>query len=85
MQNIFICPYLENSDDAVCEAAISMVKNNHINEMEGININKICLSRRFESCYFYFAALKRKADVCSALIFPIDTLTEDRKHIADMA
>ncbi len=83
IKNIFLCPYLEESPDGeVCEAAVSMVKNNLIKDIEGVNI-KICTSRHFESCYIYYATLKRKASAYSPQVTSGDILINNRSRAAN--
>jgi len=83
IKNIFLCPYLkESSDGAVCEAAVSMVKNNLIKDIEDINI-KICTSRHFESCYIYYATLKRKASAYRPQVTSSDILINNRNRAAN--
>lgn len=78
----FLCPYLrQSSSGAACDAAVSVVKNNLIEDIEDADI-KMCTSRHFESCYLYFVILKRKANTCKPQIMPSDMLMDCRSRNA---
>lgn len=59
--NIFRCPYFQESQiGPVCEAAISIFRNNSIKDIDDIS-EEICTSKHFESCYIYLDKLRRMA------------------------
>jgi hypothetical protein len=60
---VFRCPHLKGSNDgARCDAALCIVENNLIKNMEGVNI-KLCINkkRHFEACYIYSIKLRKTA------------------------
>lgn len=83
MDNIFSCPFLNDSDgNARCEAALSSVQDNSIKNMNGSYLLDFCINkkRRFEACHFYFSELRRSA--VSKLPWEIESL-DSRSHAFD--
>jgi len=61
-----MCPHLDGSPEgALCNAAKDFIRN-----LKNINL-KICMCRRFESCYIYFLNLKEMSS------FPVSQKDRD--------